>query len=207
VVFDCDGTLADTETLADRAWSEALTRHGYVATQDDLRAMIGHPFERNWRYFSSRVELGDPVGFRRDLRRRFLELFDSGVRMYEDALATLRALAEQGVAIAVASSSGRIHVDRVLDRGGIADLVDAIVSVDDVERPKPDPEPYLRAAELVGVQTQDCTAVEDTPVGVAAAKAAGMFTVAVVRAHHDAAELVTADRVVEVIDRDVFRRR
>ncbi len=205
VVFDCDGTLADTESLSDRAWAETLARHGYEPTREDFRAVIGHPFAQNWRHFSSRADLGDPDRFHAGLRARFIELFDTDLEIYDDAVGTLRALATEGVPVAVASSSSHRHVERVLGRSGIADAVSAIVGADDVERHKPDPEPYLRAAQLLGVPAVRCVAVEDTAVGVDAATSAGMFTVAVLRGHHEPADLAAADRVVDHITLDALR--
>ena len=206
VVFDCDGTIADTESLSDRAWTEMLVRYGYAPTAEDFRAVIGHPFAQNWAYFSGRADLGDQAAFRAMLRRRFIELFETELHIYPDAVGTLRQLAADGVAIAVASSSSHGHVLRVLERGGIADLVQAVVGADDVEDHKPHPAPYLRAAALVGVPAAACAAVEDTPVGVEAAKVAGMYTVAVVRRHHEPDEFGNADRVVDTITPDVVRR-
>jgi HAD superfamily hydrolase (TIGR01509 family) len=199
VVFDCDGTLADTESLADQAWSEALAAYGYEATEADFQAVVGHPFVQNWAYFSSRVDLGDQTSFRDRLRTRFLELFDRDLELHDDAVGTLRRLAESGVPIAVASSSSHEHVDRVLARGGLTDLVRAVVGADDVPRHKPDPTPYVVAARQLGVEPARCTAVEDTAVGVAAAVGAGMFTVAVVRSHNDLDGLAEAHRVVDEV--------
>lgn len=197
VVFDCDGTIADTESISDRAWSSTLAEYGYTPTLDDFKAVIGHPFPQNWAYFSARVDLGDRDRFRASLRARFLDLFDRELTCYTDAVTTIRALAGAGVPIAVASSSSRAHVERVLERAAVADHVAAIVGADDVERHKPHPDPYLDAAAALGVPPSDCSAVEDTPVGVSAAVAAGMFTVAVVRLHGNADDLALAHRVVE----------
>lgn len=199
VVFDCDGTIADTESISDRAWTSALADYGYTPTLDDFKAVIGHPFPQNWAYFSARADLGDRDRFRASLRERFLDLFDRELTCYTDAVTTIRGLADAGVPIAVASSSSRAHVERVLDRAAVADHVAAIVGADDVERHKPHPDPYLDAAAALGVAPADCSAVEDTPVGVSAAVAAGMFTVAVVRLHGNADDLALAHRVVEHI--------
>jgi HAD superfamily hydrolase (TIGR01509 family) len=199
VVFDCDGTLADTESLADQAWSETLAAYGYEATEADFQAVIGHPFVQNWAYFSARVDLGDEASFRHRLRTRFLELFDRDLELHHDAVATLRRLAEAGVPIAVASSSSHEHVDRVLARGELTELVQVVVGADDVPRHKPDPTPYVVAARQLGVEPARCTAVEDTPVGVAAAVGAGMFTVAVVRSHNDLDGLAEAHRIVDEV--------
>jgi HAD superfamily hydrolase (TIGR01509 family) len=189
VVFDCDGTLADTESLSDRAWTDTLQGYGYRATRADFRAVVGHPFSQNWAYFTERAELGDPDRFRTALRARFTELFDRHLTLHDDALTTLRALADAGVPIAVASSSTHAHVDRVLERGGIVDAVLAVIGAG----------PYLAAAAALGVRPEHCVAVEDTSVGVTSATAAGMFTVAVLRDHQTAADLAAADRLVEAI--------
>ncbi len=196
VVFDCDGTLADTESLADQAWTEALADRGYTLTAEDLRAVVGHPYAANLRYFQARVDLGDPEVFRSGLRRRFLALFETDLVLHEDAIEVVRALAAGGVPIGVASSSTHEHVVRVLDHGSLSSAVQVIVGADDVDEHKPRPGPYLAAAAALGVAAVHCTAVEDTGVGVAAARAAGMFTVAVLRDHQTPDDLAAADRVV-----------
>jgi HAD superfamily hydrolase (TIGR01509 family) len=206
VVFDCDGTLADTESLSDQAWRESLAAYGYEAVPEDFQAVIGHPFHQNWAYFSARVDLGDQTEFRSRLRARFLELFDRELELHDDAVGTLRQLAEAGVPIAVASSSSHEHVLRVLERGGLTGLVAAVVGADDVPRHKPDPTPYVVAARHLGVAAERCSAVEDTAVGVASAVAAGMFTVAVVRSHGDARALAQADRTVERVTVEALLR-
>jgi HAD superfamily hydrolase (TIGR01509 family) len=199
VVFDCDGTLADTESISDRAWTQTLGTYGYHPTGADFRAVVGHPFGQNWDYFAQRVELGDRELFRTELRSRFGELFDHELQLHDDALSTLRALADAGVPIAVASSSTHAHVERVLERGGIVDAVRAVIGADDVDEHKPAPGPYLAAAAALGVPAPRCVAVEDTGVGVASATAAGMFTVAVLREHQSPEDLAGAHRVVDAV--------
>jgi HAD superfamily hydrolase (TIGR01509 family) len=199
VVFDCDGTLADTESLSDQAWRESLAAHGYEPTDADFQAVIGHPFPQNWAYFSARIDLGDQATFRSRLRGRFRELFERDLELHDDAVDTLRQLAAAGVPIAVASSSSHEHVLRVLDRGDLTGLVGAVVGADDVPLHKPDPTPYVLAARQLGIEAARCSAVEDTAVGVASAVAAGMFTVAVVRSHAHPEALAEAHRVVDEV--------
>jgi HAD superfamily hydrolase (TIGR01509 family) len=199
VVFDCDGTIADTESISGRAWRDTLAEFGVAMDDDDHRGIVGRTWPTTWTYFASRHELGDPQVFRRLLRRRYLDEMARGIDVYDDAIATIRALAEADVALAVATSSGRAHVERVLESGGIRDLIQAVVSAEDVDRPKPDPAPYRRAVESLGVDPADASAVEDTPVGVASAVGAGLFTVAVVRILWESAELGGAHRVVDEI--------
>lgn len=199
VVFDCDGTLADTEPLADLAWREALAEFGYEATEEDFRAVIGRPYARTFAYFAARAPLGDPEQFRPRVRTRFQRLLDERFTLHPDAAGAVQELARLGVPLAVASSSSRGHVERILERSGIASLVGAVVGAEDVTCHKPDPEPYLAAVAALGCEPRGCAAVEDTPVGITSARAAGLFTVGVLRGSFDRRELGEAHRVVDRI--------
>lgn len=200
VVFDCDGTLADTEPLSARAWAEVLADHGVEATDNDQQAIIGRAWPAGFDHFSARADLGDRDRFRERLRSRAVALFTTELELFPDAVATLVALTDAGVPVAVASSSTRAHVLRCLDRGDLTHRVAAVVGADDVTEHKPHPEPYRVAATALGLPPARCTAIEDTPIGVASARAAGSFTVAVLRGVIDGDRLGAADRVVDTID-------
>lgn len=197
VVFDCDGTIADTESPSARAWQQTLAEFGYQATDEELRGTIGHPFARTWQQFADRAGLADRDAFRAALRTRFEIAWATDPVYYPDTVHTMRTLVAAGVLVAVASSSSRAHVERVLAAGGLDELVSAIVGADDVDRHKPDPAPYRQAVRLLGTHPGQAAAVEDTSVGVASAMAAGLFTVGIVREHGRADELAAADRVVD----------
>lgn len=200
VVFDCDGTLADTEASAAEAWRQVLARRGIEATPADHAALLGRAWPYGFEHFSARADLGDPVQFRAELRERAVAIHDARLRLFPDAVATLLALRGRGIPIAVASSSSRAHVLRCLDREQLRGEVAAIVAADDVADHKPHPAPYLAACAALGVPAERCTTIEDTPIGVASARAAGTFTVAVARGAVDPTELAAADRVVHHLD-------
>lgn len=202
VVFDCDGTIADTEPISDRAWADVLGELGYRPTDEDRRATVGRPYAATFAHFAQRVPLGDPVAFRTRLRARFLARFDTELELFDDVVGVVRSVAAAGVLVAVASSSSRTHVERVLERAGLSAAVDVVVGAEDVDRHKPDPEPYLRAAAGLGMPPARCRAVEDTVVGVTSARAAGLYTIAVVRGHVPREELAHADRVVLTLSVD-----
>ena len=207
VVFDLDGTLADTERLSDLAWSEVLARRGYTATPADFAAVVGRPVAANLAHFATRVEIGDPDAFRAEVRASFLGLVASDLRLHEDAAGSLRALAADGVAVGVATSSTREHAARVLATGGLEAVVAVVVAAEDVARHKPDPAPYLEALRRLGVPPEAASAVEDTPVGATSARAAGAWTIAVRRAHAVPELDLAADVVVDVVTVDVLRTR
>jgi HAD superfamily hydrolase (TIGR01509 family) len=183
VAFDCDGTIADTESLSAIAWAEVLRSRGLVWTDEDFRALVGRPFAANWLHFRARGDLGDEQTFRSDLRGRFRELFEDRLEVHDDVVGAMRALAQRGVPMAVVSSSGRAHIERVLVRAGVTGLVAHIVASGDTEEHKPDPAPYLAACVALGVDPQRTVGVEDTTTGARSARAAGLHTVVVRRAH------------------------
>ena len=197
VAFDCDGTIADTESLSEIAWSEVLRSRGVVWTDDDFHALVGRPFATNWEHFSGRADLGPEEAFRSELRARFLELFSQRLEVHDDTVTTMREVAARDVPIAVVSSSTRDHIERVLDRAEVAGLVRVIVASGDTVRHKPDPEPYLAACVRLGVDPRRTSGVEDTTTGARSARCAGLWTVAVRRAHAVAELALHADLVVD----------
>ena len=199
VLFDCDGTIADTESISAACWAEALAARGYRMTEADARAVLGHPFARSFAHYADKVDLGDPARFRQELRARFGDRIARELVLHDDAVATLRALARYGVPVAVVSSSSRAHVRRILEHGDVLEQVRLIVGADDVAEHKPSPVPYRSAAQQLGVDPAGCTVVEDTATGVAAGLAAGCFVVGVERAHNDVDALRAADRIVTAV--------
>ncbi len=181
-VFDLDGTLVDSETLSFQAWREVLDSHGYTLVPDDLEAVRGRSYEDTHAHFAIRAALPEHGAFWTPYAARLFELFDAGLTPFDDAVATARALAQRGVPIAIATSSRRERLEATLRAAGLAELFDVTVAGDEVERAKPAPDIFLAAAAKLGVPAERCVAIEDSPVGVEAALAAGMRVVAVARA-------------------------
>lgn len=202
VVFDCDGTLVDTESLSDETYRVVLGRRGYTPTPEDFAAIVGRPHRESLRYWDERLPggIGDVRAFEADEREVFQRLFDEGLERFEDAIGVLRDLHGAGVPVAVASSSRRRHVERVLAVCEITHCVTAVLGAQDTDQHKPHPAPYLAAAAALGVPAERCSAVEDTGVGVASAVAAGMWTVAVRRGHVPDADLAAAHLVTDHLE-------
>lgn len=205
VAFDCDGTIADTESLSEQAWAEVLSGHGYRASAEDFALLVGRPYAVNWSYFSERVELGDAQAFRADVRRVFQDLFDRGLEVYSDAVDVMGELATLGVPIVVVSSSTHDHVARVLERSGVSGLVRDVVASGDTVAAKPDPAPYLEACRRLAVPPSLTSAVEDTVTGARSALSAGLRTVAVRRPHATPELEDVAHLVVERLTLDDLR--
>jgi HAD superfamily hydrolase (TIGR01509 family) len=197
VIFDCDGTLVDSEPLARRAWERTLGGRGYVVTDDDFGAVMGMSFADTRGFFGARVALPDPEALWPEFSGVLYELIDSQLRPFPDALATLNELSEAGVPVAVASSSPRDRLDRTLRGVDLHRHLPVTVAGDEVERAKPQPDLFLAAAARLGVAPADCVVVEDTEPGVAAGLAAGAAVVGVARTPADRERVQAAHVVVD----------
>ena len=201
VVFDCDGTLVDSERLSFQAWREVLGRHGYELADEDLRATRGRSYPWVHAYFAERAAIPDADAFWLLHTGRLYELFETDLDVFDDAVATARELKERGVPIAIATGSRRERLDATLRAARLEGLFDVTVAQDEVEHAKPAPDLFLRAAELLGVAPEDCVAVEDSPAGVESALAAGMRVVAVARLpeHRELAGATIVDELTAAI--------
>ena len=135
---------------------------------------------------------------------RFLELVADGRTVLEDARRAVIAASER-VPVAIVSGAYRIEVQTILAGAALDGAVSVVVAFEDVARSKPHPDPYLRALELLGVDAADALAVEDTAVGIASAKAAGLRCVAVLGSQ-PAEALAAADMVVAQLDEALVAR-
>ncbi len=194
VVFDFDGLILDTESPVYAAWAEVYRAHGRELPLSLWHSIIG----RGRGAFDPHAHLEKLLGRSLDRasidhgrRARFLELLDTEPR--PGVRAWLRDARTHRLGLAVASSSGADWVGGNLRRLALADAFDALVTADDVSRTKPAPELYLRAARAIGVAPEEAIAVEDSPTGIEAAHAAGMFTVAVPGPMTTALDLSQAD--------------
>jgi HAD superfamily hydrolase (TIGR01509 family) len=203
VIFDCDGTLVDSEPLARRAWELALAPYGYALTDEDAEASVGLPYPRVHAYFAERAELPAAEPFWGEFSGELFALIDSELAPFDDAVEAARELRARGVPVAVASSSPRERLHRTLRRAGLLDAFDVTVAGDEVTNGKPAPDMFLLAAERLGVPPADCVVIEDSPPGVQAGLAAGMTTLAVCRVPGTEATLADADRVVDFLTADV----
>ncbi len=204
VIFDCDGTLVDSEPLARRAWEQTLAVHGYAPTDADMERSVGLPYPDVHAYFGERVALPEAEAFWLEYSAALFALIDGTLAPFDDAVGAARELRRRGVLVAVASSSRRERLERTLDRAGLLGEFDVTVAGDEVARGKPEPDMFLVAAERLGRPPGSCIVVEDSPPGVAAGLAAGMVTLAVCRVPGTEPSLAAADRVLDVLSADAI---
>ena len=202
VIFDCDGTLVDSEPLSGETWRRVTQPFGYEITDEDLAEVVGFPYVRTHAFFASRVALPAPEALLPELNRVLFALIDERLEVFADAVTAVEELRAQGVRIAVASSSVRERLDRTLAHAGLS--FEVTIAGDEVEHGKPAPDMFLLAAARLGVRPGSCVVIEDSPPGVQAGHAAGMFTLAVCRVPGTEASLAAADRVVDTVSADAI---
>lgn len=178
VLWDMDGTLVDTEPYWFAAETELVGRFGGTWTHEQAISLVGSGLRDGARVLQDqgvRMTVDEIVGWQTDF---VTERLVAPLPWRPGALALLSSLREAGVPTALVTMSIRRMAEAVaaaVPFGGF----DVVVAGDDVERPKPDPQAYLRAAELLGVDVTACIAIEDSPPGLAAAVASGAATIGV----------------------------
>jgi len=191
VVFDFDGTLADTKDDITKAVQEALSDIGCVVDDHFVERRIGlggrlvikEALEDNKiSYNDSLIEKLVARAVRARLK------FLNGVKLFDGAFELLGALYNR-IRIALATMSSRDAIDILLRERGLAKYFEVVISADEVLKPKPAPEIFLKCADKLGLDPKDCVVVEDSVFGVQAAKAAGMKCIAVASGAYTAEEL------------------
>lgn len=204
VVFDFDGTVVDSETVSRAAMAAALAEDGHTLTDADHDAMVGQAWPATRDHLVALMGYDDAGidSYRRRVAAAFRSQIDEVV-VFDDVRATLGDLAAGAVPVAICTSSGRAYLDRLLSLRGLGERVAATVAREDTDEHKPRPAPYLLAARRLGVDPEACVVVEDTPTGIAAARAAGMRVVAVDRGL--GLDLSAAHAVVTEVSTQVLR--
>ncbi|MEO6601669.1 MAG: HAD family phosphatase [Polyangiaceae bacterium] len=180
-IFDCDGTLADSMPLHQRAWVAALRKYGAA-------------FDFGWELFMSRAgksiertvtELNAEFGLTLDpalvsaAQRAEYDVLALGVKPIVEVVRYARERAQAGCPVSVASGGDAVTVARTLRAIGAADLFPVVVTVEDVEHGKPAPDLFLLAAQRMGIPPEQCLVFEDSLLGITAAERAGMGAVLV----------------------------
>jgi len=176
LIFDCDGTLADTMPLHWRAWRAITQRHQLEFPEDRFYSLGGVPSRDILKMLSEEQGVPlDHLAVAREKEEAYLPLIPQ-----VEPIEIVVSVAQQNegkVPMAVASGGTRKIIEQVLVHLGIRDLFKAIVTSEDVTHQKPAPDIFLKAAELIGVPPHLCRAYEDTDLGLQAIRSAGMEAV------------------------------
>src|SRR3954469_6885522 len=176
IIFDCDGTLADTMPLHWRAWQAITARHQLHLPEDRFYALGGVPSRDILKMLGQEQGIAlDHLAVAREKEAEYLPLI-AQVEPINTVVGVARANYGK-VPLAVASGGTRKIIEQVLEHLGIRHLFQAIVTSEDVTNQKPAPDIFLEAARRIGVEPQFCRAYEDTDLGMRAIRSAGMDAV------------------------------
>lgn len=181
VIFDWDGTLADTLDAIVFSFQQALKEIGCTVSDEYLERQIGIGARNMFRNAlrSAGIPYGEEVIDKlMEKKHRLHVQFADRIRLFDgvtDLMDSLRSILKIGLA----TMSSRGVIDRMLDEKGMTGYFDYVVSADDVQQPKPDPEVFLRCSRELKCQPEKCVVVEDSIFGVIAAKKAGIKCIAI----------------------------
>lgn len=200
-IFDLDGVIVFTDKLHYQAWKRMADRLGISFDETVNDRLRGVSREESLDIILENYH-GPALGA--EEKRRLAEEKNSYYRELLEELTpdaveekvkdTLVKLREQGFKLAIGSSSKNAGL--ILERTGIAGLFDAVSDGNNIQRSKPDPEVFLKAAAFLGLEPGDCAVIEDAEAGIRAAKAGGMFAVAV----HSAVGCPLADESLKTFE-------
>ncbi len=200
-LFDWDGVVIDSASAHERSWERLAEETGHPLPSDHFLKGFG---------MRNEVIIPELLGWSRDpaqvkgLSRRKEELYRDivraeGVTLLPGVLPYLRALREAGIPRVIGSSTQRENIELILEVMGLESFFHLMVTSEDVRHGKPDPEVFLKAAALAGVEPGNCVVFEDAHHGIEAALAAGMTAIGVLTTH-PGATLQGAHRLVTRLD-------
>ena len=183
VLWDFDGVIARTENLHVAAW-QRVVRHVEIslpadafqtaATEDD-RDLVARVFENA----GVSLHTSQVLAWCAAKQEVLIQLLKTAPPIYPTVSEAIRAIAAQGLRQAIVTSTWRANVHATLGNSRLLDLMEFIIAKEDVARPKPSPDGYRLAVQRLGLPPARCVALEDSPVGLSAARSAGVSVLAV----------------------------
>lgn len=222
IIFDCDGTLIDSELIHLASWDHALKKRGRSLNADEYIFLAGKAGKHISEELYKEGDTDSAEALFADKRKAYAEKQKQGIPLREHVVTFAKEIAANkktlGIKLGLASAATRQEIMINLHHLGMKDSFDAIVSGEDdlkhIKDPeganKPKPYIYLHAAKLLGVEPYLCAAIEDSETGVQAAVSAGMATFAIPNAftkHHDFSKAdyyIDATKPIDV--QDFFRK-
>jgi beta-phosphoglucomutase len=214
IIFDCDGTLVDSEGAHFQSWRSTLQRYGEDLTLDEyILSYAGNPYEKNARLLADRIGKNHVVSqIIADKIDDFDELLKEGFPAIHGTVDFVHRLAKEkkqkDLKIALASAARRKDILSHLNHLGIAHYFDEIISgeedLHEYKDPegvnKPKPYIYLHAAKRLNVEPKDCIAIEDSNPGVTSAVTAGCYTIAIPNFYTQSQDFALAHKILQTLE-------
>ncbi len=197
VIFDMDGTLLESTQADYRAWEKVFNDYQQELPYEKYVPLLGVKSADVIKYQLGFIDEQDVKRILKEKFDYFVEyIIENPIKPVLAAEAFLKSLSHYPVKVALATSSRKEKMQMVLKQLNFLQYFEVIVTGDEVANSKPSPDIFLLAAKRLGLEPQDCMVVEDGPVGVAAAKSAGMKCLAITETHA-AEKLSQADVIID----------
>lgn len=201
VIFDMDGVIVDSEPIYNKVHADMLREFGiteFLDCPEDYTGMTSIAvFTKTRELYQLKQTIAEIAAYQRDIIiREIKKLEDEPIAGIRELLASLK---KHKIKTAIASSSERLFINTVVDKFGLHNYFDVIVSGDDIEKSKPAPDIFLKAAHLLCVEPANCLVIEDSKSGTIAAKAAAMKCVGFANPNSGKQDLSQADKIISSI--------
>jgi beta-phosphoglucomutase len=208
IIFDMDGVIVDSMPYHFIAWYEALRPLGLRVSCFDVYSKEGERWDKSLKDFLRQAKIRPTKALLKKIFSHRQRIFRSYFKrlIFRGAEEFLNCLKKKGYALGLVTGTPMQQLNGILPPR-IKNLFDCIITGDKVKNGKPHPEPYLRAAESLGVKPRDCVVVENAPLGIESAKRAGMFCIALTtslpREYLKKADVVvdTLEEITGIIDK------
>ena len=198
VIFDMDGVLIDTHPYIIQSFNEYLKPYGIPFTDETNKEVNGMSLLGVTKLFKERYGVSiDHVDFSHQAGIIELELLEKEEKIDPALIEFLEKLKEKGIPMAVGTSSMRWRAERILDIFDLKKYFSVLITAEDVEKHKPEPDTYLKSAKELNVDPKECIVIEDAPHGITSAIRAGMKTVALLTKFHSKEEFSNANFIIE----------
>lgn len=198
IIFDMDGVIVDSEYTYLESKTQILHAAGIDLPLSYQYQFMGTTYEFMWQTMKDELGLHEGIDYYISEMNRIREemIQHDGVKAIKYAQQLIKDAADAGYEMAVASSSPKREIIRNLTELGLVDCFQVLVSGEEVERSKPNPDVFLRAAELLKADPKECIVIEDTRNGALAAKAAGMYCYGFENPDYPAQDLSMTDKII-----------
>lgn len=181
IIFDMDGVLFDTESLYLKSWIKVFKKYGYTMEKEIYLDVMGTGRENVKKVFKEKF--GDNLPIEEMYKEKDIELFkeiEENLEVKDGVLELLTYLKENNYKIALATSGERIRMEKQMKKANFIKFFDALVTKEDVNKNKPNPDIFLKAAEKINVEPKKCMVIEDSFAGIKGAYLGNMIPVHVI---------------------------
>lgn len=181
IIFDMDGVIFDTEMVYLKVWSKVFEKYGYKMTKEIYTSVLGTGRENVKKVFVNNYGSNLPIDdMYKEKDENLAKEIEKGVALKAGAYEILKYLKENDFKIALATSAISKRAFKQLKQSNIYKFFDAVVCRDEVEKTKPNPDIFLKAADKLNVNKSECIVIEDSSAGIKAAFNAGMIPIHVI---------------------------